>query len=299
MKYEFKVIERCNMCESPAACHQLLGKRLNGSQGFSPWKKQGLTVSVFQCPSCQLIYTNPQPIPVNIQDHYGIPPEDYWTQESLNYSDDYFSSEINISKELLNFKEGMKALDIGVGLGKCMRALAHAGYDVYGIEPSQPFHERAILNTGLKEDRLKLTTLEEATFPDSEFDFITFGAVLEHLYDPSHSIAKAMKWLKPGGIIQIEVPSSSWLVSRLLNLYYKARVSDYVSNLSPMHPPYHLYEFSLKSFIANGTRYGYDVSAYQYYVCRTYLPRFIDPIIKPWMRWTKSGMQLCVWLRKY
>jgi 2-polyprenyl-3-methyl-5-hydroxy-6-metoxy-1,4-benzoquinol methylase len=43
-------------------------------------------------------------------------------------------------------------------------------------------------------------------FPEAHFDFITFGAVLEHLYDPSMSIHKAMSWLKPSGIMHIEVP---------------------------------------------------------------------------------------------
>jgi len=54
-----------------------------------------------------------------------------------------------------------------------------------------------------------------------------------------------MSWLKTDGIMHIEVPSSDWLIARLLNFYYKIRGLDYVTNISPMHEPFHLYEFAL------------------------------------------------------
>ena len=83
---------------------------------------------------------------------------------------------------------------------------------------------------------------------DNSFDFITFGAVLEHLYDPAFALDRAMKWLKPGGIIQAEVPSADHLMSKLLNFYFKLRGTNYVTHISPMHSPFHLYEFTPRSF---------------------------------------------------
>ena len=38
--------------------------------------------------------------------------------------------------------------------------------------------------------------LEEVDYEANSFDFITFGAVLEHLYDPAQSIKQVMKWLE-------------------------------------------------------------------------------------------------------
>lgn len=172
-------------------------------------------------------------------------------------------------------------MDIGAGLGKCMIALRNEGYEVYGFEPSFPFYERAI-----------------AVYQDNFFDFITFGAVLEHLYDPSEAIKKAIAWLKPEGIIQIEVPSSNWLIAKILNGYYRLRGLDYVSNLRPMHEPYHLFEFSLESFQNHSAVNGYEIVFHEYYVAQTYMPRILDFVLIPLMARTNQGMQLCVWLKK-
>jgi hypothetical protein len=124
------------------------------------------------------------------------------------------------------------------------------------------------------------------------------AAVLEHFYDPSDSIERALKWVKPGGLIYIEIPSSDWLVNKIINLYYKLTGSDYVGNLSPMHEPYHLHEFGLKSFEENAKKLQYEIVFSKYYVCDTYMPKAVDYIIKPYMQRTNKGMQLVVVLRK-
>lgn len=298
VKYRFDTIEQCNMCGSPSATHKVLGKRLNKSQGKNPKKKTGITTTIVKCTSCSLIYSNPQPIPESLQDHYGLPPENYWTPEYFKINENYFATEIVQLKKLIDFKEGMKSLDIGAGLGKGMIAMAKAGFDTYGFEGSKPFHEKAISHMGISPDRLKLGMMEEVSFPDNHFDFISFGAVLEHLYDPSASILKAMKWLKPNGIIHIEVPSSNWLVAKLINFYYKLRRGDYVGNLSPMHPPFHLHEFGLASFEKHAKLNNYEIAYSEFYVCQTFMPKPINFFIKPYMKRTNKGMQLCVWLRK-
>lgn len=297
-KYTFNYIENCNMCGSASSTHKILGKRLNRSQGVNPRNKIGITTTVVKCIECGLIYSNPQPIPNSIQDHYGVSPEDYWNEDYFTVNSEYFKREIEILKKLYNFNDGDKALDVGAGLGKCMIALTNAGFDTYGFEPSESFYSRALQKMNITPDRLTLNSIESAELPNNYFDFITFGAVLEHLYDPSASIRKALKWLKIGGIMQIEVPSADWLVNKILNKYYKIKGLDYVANISPMHEPFHLYEFGLKSFELNAKQANYEIAFYEYYVCQTYLPKIVDPILVPLMKWTNTGMQLCVWLRK-
>ena len=65
-----------------------------------------------------------------------------------------------------------------------------------------------------------------------------------------------------------------------------------------MHEPYHLYEFGLDSFTKNGAKLGYSIARHDYYVCQTFMPKFLDFILKPYMKRTKKGMQLCVYLQK-
>lgn len=254
-----------------------------------------------KCNQCKLIYASPLPIPADIQDHYGVCPDRYWDRAYFDVDNDYFEDQLEILGRLSRNSapaDRLKALDIGAGLGKCMRALSDAGFDAYGIEASETFYETAIGSYGISAAKLRRARLEETEFELDFFAFITFGAVLEHLQDPSSAIARALRWLKPGGLIHAEVPSSSWLVSKLVNLFYKATAADFVANLSPMHTPYHLYEFGLSSFESNGQQNGYTVAHHRFHVCQTYMPSIVDSILKRIMKATNTGMQLEVWLRK-
>jgi 2-polyprenyl-3-methyl-5-hydroxy-6-metoxy-1,4-benzoquinol methylase len=298
MKYSFQTTERCNMCAAGPAGQSVLGKRLNRSQGFSPRTKLGISTTVCRCGECGLVYANPLPIPHDIQDHYGVPPEDYWTEQYFEVDPKYFLGEMARLQRLMDVRPGMTSLDIGAGLGKQMKSLQRLGFDTHGLEPSREFHDRAISRMGITPSQLKCARLEDADYPEESFDFISFGVVLEHLYDPSDSLRRALRWLKPNGLIHVEVPSSDWLTGKLINLIYRLRGLDYVGNISPMHPPYHLYEFSLQSFLMNAKLNGYDVVFHEYYVCKTFLPKVLDRLAVPYMRRTGTGMQLCVWLRK-
>ena len=294
--YLFFKITDCNMCGNDS--YRVLGRRLNKSQGFNPSGKVGLTTTIVQCTSCELIYSNPMPIPSSLEDHYNIDPAEYWREDYFKVDENYFSTEIEWLKKLTDGKPHLKTLDIGAGLGKQMVALKRAGYEAYGFEPSPAFYSMAKEKFNFGDEFLKLSSIEDADYSEEFFDFISFGAVIEHLKNPSHSISKAIKWLKRGGIIHIEVPNSEWLISRLINKMYKLRGKDYVSNLSPMHPPYHLYEFNLKSFVKNGQINNYTVIDHTYYVGDTFLPKAISPLARKLMKNTKTGMQLCVWLQK-
>lgn len=298
MRYDYVIINECNMCGSPSEFHKKLGKRLHSSQGFWPAKKQGDTSSIYKCRKCNLVFCNPMPLPVSLDNHYSVDPASYWKEEYFSVNKDYFQNEINILDKLLSHKPGIRSLDIGAGIGKQMIALDKKGFDVFGFEPSTTFYQWAISKMNIPENKLKNSSIEHAEYEDSSFEFISFGAVLEHLSDPSVSIKKALKWLKPGGLIHIEVPSSNWLISQSINLFYKITLQDYVTNLSPMHEPYHLYEFDLKSFEKNSKINDYTIANFDYFVCETFLPKAIDPMIRKYMKHTNKGMQLSVWLRK-
>jgi SAM-dependent methyltransferase len=297
-RYFFEEVIKCEMCGDKADKHRVLGQRLSQSQGLSPKKKTGISVSVKKCPKCELIYSSPQPIPFDIQDHYGTPPENYWKTVYFEPDPEYFKEQIKTVKELLPFENGMSALDVGAGLGKCMIALENAGFDAYGFEPSVPFYERAISRMNIREDKLRLGMIEEVDYPENMFHFITFGAVFEHLYHPAASLEKALKWLVPGGIVHMEVPSSKHLIAKLIDAYYKLRGTNYVTHLSPMHPPFHLYEFGLKSFIELGKKLNYSVIKHEYYVCEIdFVPKILHPIFRKYMKATNTGMQLTVYLK--
>jgi len=297
--YAFHQVETCNFCGADASHFKVIGRRLNRAQGRFPNKLMGVSTTICQCKKCELIFSNPQPVPNSILDHYDMDPSEFWVREDyFELSPDFYQQELNYLREVLDWQKGDKALDIGAGIGKAMIALQNAGFDVYGIEPGESFLNMAVERMNIPREKLQLGAIEDAEYPENTFSFITYGAVLEHLYDPNEALIKGLKWLKPGGIIHIEVPNSRWLTSRIGNFFYRLTNSGFAANISPMHSPFHLYEFSSKSFAINGERLGYEVAKQMHHVCSTYLPRVLDPMVVPYMKATNTGMQLSVWLRK-
>ena len=298
MKYFFKEITECEMCLSNTIYDKVLGQRLNKTQGSRPKNKTGISVSVKKCKNCGLIYSNPQPRPLDIQDHYGIPPEDYWTPDYFDFDKDYFSNEIKIAKKLLFFKKGMNALDIGCGIGKCIKSLEEAGFNASGIEPSESFYKKALSSNTVKEGQIKLGMVEEVDFT-KKFDFITFSAVFEHLYQPAKALERASNWLNKEGIVLITVPSSRHLLAKIINIYYRLKGTNYVTNLSPMHSPFHMYEFDLDSFKLMSKRLGFVVEKHKFEVGYIhFVPKTLQPLIKWYMNKTNTGNQLSIYLRK-
>ncbi len=293
--YRFEPVNSCVMCGSSGA--RVLGRRLNAHQGLRPRHRRAIATTVMQCRQCQLIYCDPRPVPESVAQHYDRPPETYWHADYFGEDSEYFKPVVTSFRRLWIGDGTPRALDVGAGIGRAMSALERHGFDTYGLEPSRSFHQRA-LSRGIHTDRLQLAAIEEADYEQDMFDLVSFGAVLEHLRDPAVALGRALGWLAPGGLIQAEVPSARWLLARLLNAAYRAQGLDYVTNLSPMHPPYHLYEFALASFQRHGDRTGYKVIAHQSFVCETFLPQPLRTLATRVMRETGTGMQLQVWLAR-
>jgi SAM-dependent methyltransferase len=296
-RYEFIPVRACAMCGSQHIT--MLGQRLSRSQGFDPRSAVGLATGVKRCVDCGLIFSDPRPIPASLDDHYDISPDDYWTAGTLRPAPpDFFAYEIETARRLLPHAKTVKALDVGAGFGRVMHTMSAAGFDAWGIEPGAQFRELAI-SRGVPADRLNSSPMEEAKFPDASFDFVSLYAVLEHLQEPAQAIERGMRWLKPGGILHVEVPSSNWLISKLANLFFRMRATNYVTNISPLHPPYHLFEFTLESFKAHGRKCGYEIAESKIMVCTVFgIPKPLRKLFAWWMDITGTGMQLIVWLRK-
>jgi SAM-dependent methyltransferase len=289
------------MCGCSTEKASVVGHRASRTTGFFPRNARGVIVPICRCGECGLLYSDPMPIPMDISQHYGVDPVDYWP-ESLNYfveDPNYFGGEVAVAKRLLPFQPGMRALDIGSGIGKCLKSLRKGGFEPFGIEPSEKFRKFATERNGIPASSMQAAQVETAVFDEGFFDFITFGAVLEHVYHPAQCLSIALKWLRPGGILHVEVPSPHWLIARLINAVYRLQGTTFVTNLSPMHIPYHLYEFTVPSFEAFAKRSGCEIAHHEFFVCAQYhIPKFLQGLLGAIMRRTNTGMQLSVYLRK-
>jgi SAM-dependent methyltransferase len=300
--YAFEVLHACEMCGQPDSANRLLGQRLNGRQGLRTRSLQGITTSIKRCTRCGLIYPNPLPIPASLEDHYDIDPQKYWEPVYFNYDPTYFQLPARTASSLLGVpadNHPWRSLDIGCGLGKAIRTLSQEGFLAYGLEPSPRFHQQAVRFTGLSDQLLQPYSVEEASFPDGFFDFITFGAVFEHLVHPHRCLQRALQWLRPGGVMHLEIPSSNWLLEHAYHVALKLKGSDFTAFLSPMHPLYHLYSFTRRCFELNQQNFGFEVLQWRIDPCAVYhLPRFVHSPLQKLMQVSNTGMQLTLYLRR-
>lgn len=299
--YAFEDLDRCPMCHAPIRDCSVLGRRLWRAQGVFPRRLSGVTTAVMRCDACGLLFANPLPRPTSVAAHYDVTPEEYWAEHRLtaNAAEGGFRPTATLFTRLWGGRGTPAALDIGAGLGATMRTLDEMGFDAWGLEPSATFATEAVAGSLVPTERLAVVAVEDAVYEPDSFDFVILGAVLEHVYHPSAVLDRACSWLRPGGLVYIEVPSAKWLTARMANLLYKITSPGFVANLSPMHPPYHLTEFTPAAFAAYAYRARYEVALVRHFVGdRTYLPRPFDGLLRPLMRCTRTGMQLEVWIRR-
>lgn len=110
---------------------------------------------------------------------------------------------------------GKKLLEIGSGFGISLAIMLKIfGVDAYGIEPaSEGFGAsyacaRRILECNrLDPARIIDATGEAIPFPDATFDIVYSNNVLEHTGDPAKVLSEALRVLKPGGKLFVEVPN--------------------------------------------------------------------------------------------
>jgi SAM-dependent methyltransferase len=106
-------------------------------------------------------------------------------------------------------------LEIGCGSGSFLNLAHRHEWAVRGIDVSEYAAERVRQRHGLD---VSAGTLEEARFPDNQFDAVHMSHVLEHLPDPRATLIEIRRVMKPGGRLGIEVPNEFENVgSRLLS----------------------------------------------------------------------------------
>jgi SAM-dependent methyltransferase len=110
---------------------------------------------------------------------------------------------------------GKKLLEIGSGYGVSLALmLQRFDVDATGIEPaSQGFDDsfkcaRAVLLANqLDPSRIIDAAGESLPFDDASFDVVYSNNVLEHTVDPALVLREAVRVLKPGGTLYVEVPN--------------------------------------------------------------------------------------------
>ncbi len=234
--------------------------------------------TLMQCPGCQVVWLNPQPVPEDIGKLYA----NYFThhtpssnsnrlgeirkivktsilQSSFGYKTDGSNKVIGSalssigplkaiignSVRWLEAREGGRLLDVGCGNGSYLNQMQQLGWEVTGVEPDGEAVAVARKKFGLE---VFHGSLEEAGLPSGHFDAITMNHVIEHVPDPIGTLRECHQVLKPGGKLVVATPNIKSLGRQKFNDAW-------------LHwdPPRHLHHFSPQALRACAEKAGLDV----------------------------------------
>lgn len=197
--------------------------------------KNGYTL--IKCPSCSLIHTDTRGKYSDFVNRYYQ--RGYFTGDRsriayVNYEDDkpYITANLRKFLSFLRpYKSSGKLLDVGCALGFSTQLANAAGYDAYGIDPSDYAVGKAKKLVGM--DRIRKAKLSDVRDAPKTYDIIAMFDVFEHLANPVRDLATVKKILKDDGIIVIATGDTDSLMARILGRRWTF-----------FNPPQHLYYFN-------------------------------------------------------
>ena len=184
----------CNLCE---------GRDVDT---LSQKSRSGKHLRTVICRACGLVWSDPRP-----HDARQFYEHDY----RISYKNTYQPKPKHVLRAgnvalsrfekiqgLLSNQKTM--LDVGTGGGEFAYLLQSLGHHVKGVEPNRGYAEFSQQEYGL---HVQIGFVQDAVFTPESFDVITIWHVLEHTEDPGSVLGRLQSWLKPDGILVVEVPN--------------------------------------------------------------------------------------------
>lgn len=163
----------------------------------------------------------------------------------------------NFKTLLANIKSvkagGGRLLDVGCAHGWFLE-LATKDFDTLGIEPDQQMFS----STASRGLAVRQGYFPDALAPDEQFHVIVFNDVIEHIPDIESTLAACRRHLKPGGILVLNLPSSSGLFYRVAGVLYRLGISRFFDRLwQKGFPSPHLHYFNPSNLVRLLEKNGY------------------------------------------
>ncbi len=233
-----------------------------------------------RCPNCRHVMTLPYPTTLQIQEHYSRAFEEGNYNTARKYADVYMAAMNKFVKLIKTHFDkqdrslnNLAVLDVGCFTGDFLYCMHQQGSDVYGIEYQQKAAK--IANQKLPGKIINADVLNDSfSLPLPEFDIITLLGVVEHVIDPVRLIERVTPWLKKNGLLMIQTPNSSSILSGLMGKCWP-----------PYTPVEHIHLFSTKSLEIMLKRTGFEnvnfkahwktlSISYVYSMLKTFSPEF-------------------------
>ncbi len=212
--------------------------------------------SVYRCDGCGLGFLDPRPDPDELNELYRSGYFQSHYDEGLKVESPEMKRRLSQETHRIRFfkktrRQG-RLLDIGCGMGYFLLACRRCGYDVEGMDISAD-------SAAYVQDELKIPvavgTIDGVDYPPASFDVITMWHFLEHAREPDQYVEKARRWLKPDGILVVDVPNYMGTDAR--------KMWDHWTGWSL---PYHFYHFTPETLKQLLAKYGFRAIRHKDYL---------------------------------
>ena len=158
------------------------------------------------CKNCGLVFSDPFPIDTAeyYQKNYRILYKGTYNPKIKHI---YRAAKVALDRYQrleTHLADKKKVLEIGSGGGEFAYLLTTKGFDVSAIEPNEGYGNYSKEQYGLS---VQIGFAQNLEFATESFDFIIMSHVLEHVDNPTTMLEKLRTWLKPNGILALEVPN--------------------------------------------------------------------------------------------
>jgi len=123
-----------------------------------------------------------------------------------------------------------RLLDLGPWVGFYMAEAENRGWSALGVEPSMFATEYARERLGLE---VRNEDLYEVDLPESSFDAVLMGDVLEHLTRTDEALNLVRRWLVPQGVLILLVPNAGSRLAQLLGRRWWSVIPTHVHYFTP------------------------------------------------------------------
>lgn len=201
--------------------------------------------AIDRCSGCGLLRSNPVLVDSRVKELYE-------QAEATNVIE---GEEENVRRTMAGYyrlvqpylRGRQRMLDVGCDMGFLLDVAARDGFqELHGIEPNPTARRVAEQIPGAV---ISARFYEEELYAEESFDLITLIHVLDHVFDPRAVVARAMRHLRPGGILLAVVHNVRSLLGWTLGERF------------PVFNLYHHFFFSKQTLGGLCTSVGFDVPA--------------------------------------
>ena len=181
------------------------------------------------CKTCGLVQTRPRPTREELTAFYAKEYRMLYSGACVPHPSKRKYRKRRAQGRYTDLRPFLKAradvLEVGCATGEFLEILGHDSHITVGLELSP--HCAQISREFC--EQVHIGSVEEREFESEGFDVVCLFHVIEHLESPRSAVCKMASWLRPGGLLYVEVPNVE---------------QPYWGNLDRFFQIAHLYSFS-------------------------------------------------------